>query len=384
MSNWKPDIPYNDLPPLPPKQDIESKTILKRCITARASLARLKQAAELIPNQAMLINTLPVMEARASSEIENIVTTTDKLFQSLQMDTERQDPATKEALQYRTALFAGYESLTSRPLCTQTAIMVCNAIKHPYEMAIRKTGGTALKGGNSGNVVYTPPEGEETIRGKLANWERFIHESGDLDPLIIMAAAHYQFEAIHPFTDGNGRTGRILNSLLLIEKGLLDLPILYLSRYIIENRADYYRLLLGVTERQDWESWIIYILDGVADTADWTVSKIDAIRRLFEQTRQHIRTHAQGIYTHELVNLLFEQPYTRIANLEAAGIAKRQTASKYLKELSDIGVLQEIVIGRDKLFIHPRLMELLRGEGNSFTSFQSPLPPHMTNTKQGF
>ncbi|HEZ6367470.1 TPA: Fic family protein [Neisseria meningitidis] len=371
MSNWKPDIPYNDLPPLPPKQDIESKTILKRCIAARASLARLKQAAELIPNQAMLINTLPVMEARASSEIENIVTTTDKLFQSLQMDTERQDPATKETLQYRTALFAGYESLTSRPLCTQTAIMVCNAIKHPYEMAIRKTGGTALKGGNSGNVVYTPPEGEETIRGKLANWERFIHESGDLDPLIIMAAAHYQFEAIHPFTDGNGRTGRILNSLLLIEKGLLDLPILYLSRYIIENRADYYRLLLGVTERQDWESWIIYILDGVADTADWTVSKIDAIRRLFEQTRQHIRTHAQGIYTHELVNLLFEQPYTRIANLEAAGIAKRQTASKYLKELSDIGVLQEIVIGRDKLFIHPRLMELLRGEGNSFTSFQS-------------
>ncbi|HFC6107844.1 TPA: protein adenylyltransferase Fic [Neisseria meningitidis] len=371
MSNWKPDIPYNDLPPLPPKQDIESKTILKRCIAARASLARLKQAAELIPNQAMLINTLPVMEARASSEIENIVTTTDKLFQSLQMDTERQDPATKEALQYRTALFAGYESLTSRPLCTQTAIMVCNAIKHPYEMAIRKTGGTALKGGNSGNVVYTPPEGEETIRGKLANWERFIHESGDLDPLIIMAAAHYQFEAIHPFTDGNGRTGRILNSLLLIEKGLLDLPILYLSRYIIENRADYYRLLLGVTERQDWESWIIYILDGVADTADWTVAKIDAIRRLFEQTRQHIRTHAQGIYTHELVNLLFEQPYTRIANLEAAGIAKRQTASKYLKELSDIGVLQEIVIGRDKLFIHPRLMELLRGEGNSFTSFQS-------------
>ncbi|MBG8640922.1 Fic family protein [Neisseria meningitidis] len=371
MSNWKPDIPYNDLPPLPPKQDIESKTILKRCIAARASLARLKQAAELIPNQAMLINTLPVMEARASSEIENIVTTTDKLFQSLQMDTERQDPATKEALQYRTALFAGYESLTSRPLCTQTAIMVCNAIKHPYEMAIRKTGGTALKGGNSGNVVYTPPEGEETIRGKLANWERFIHESGDLDPLIIMAAAHYQFEAIHPFTDGNGRAGRILNSLLLIEKGLLDLPILYLSRYIIENRADYYRLLLGVTERQDWESWIIYILDGVADTADWTVSKIDAIRRLFEQTRQHIRTHAQGIYTHELVNLLFEQPYTRIANLEAAGIAKRQTASKYLKELSDIGVLQEIVIGRDKLFIHPRLMELLRGEGNSFTSFQS-------------
>lgn len=369
MTSWQPEIPYNNLPLLPPKQDIESKVILKRCIAARAALARLKQAAELIPNQSMLINTLPVMEARASSEIENIVTTTDKLFQSLQMDSEPNDPAIKEALQYRTALFAGFESLKNRPLCTQTAIMVCNAIKQPHEMTIRKTGGTALRGGVSGKVIYTPPEGESVIRDKLGNWERFIHASEDLDPLIIMAAAHYQFEAIHPFTDGNGRTGRILNSLLLIDKGLLDLPILYLSRYIIENRADYYDLLLRVTEQQDWESWIIYILDGVTDTANWTVNKIDAIRCLFEQTRKYIQEKAPAIYTHELVNLLFEQPYTRIIKLEEAGIAKRQTASKYLKELADIGVLQEIIIGRDKLFIHPRLMELLRGESNQFTDF---------------
>lgn len=369
MSRWQPKTPYNNLPLLPPSQDIESKTILKHCIAARAALARLNQAAELIPNQSMLINTLPVMEARASSEIENIVTTTDKLFQSLQMDSEASDPATKEALQYRTALFAGFESLKHRPLCTQTAVMVCNAIKRPHEMHIRKVGGTALKSGMSGDVIYTPPEGEQIIRDKLANWERFIHESEDLDPVIIMAVAHYQFEAIHPFTDGNGRTGRILNSLLLIEKGLLDLPILYLSRYIIENRAAYYRLLLRVTERQDWESWIIYILDGVTETADWTIAKINAIRVLFEQTRQYIQDKASTIYTHELVDLLFEQPYTRIANLEEAGIAKRQTASKYLKELVHIGVLQEITIGRDKLFIHPRLMELLRGEGEHFTSF---------------
>lgn len=184
-----------------------------------------------------------------------------------------------------------------------------------------------------------------------------------------MAIAHYQFEAIHPFTDGNGRTGRILNSLLLINKGLLTLPILYLSRYIIENKADYYKLLLRVTSEQDWESWIIYILKGVQETADWTVNKINAIRQLFEDTRQYMQQYAPHIYTHELLNLLFEQPYTRITNLENAGIAKRQTASKYLKELSDLGVLNEVQIGRDKLFINLRLMNLLRGNENTFEPF---------------
>ena len=255
------------------------------------------------------------------------------------------------------------------PICTQTAVLVCNAIKQPYEMTIRQTTGTALKGGKTGKTIYTPPEGESIIRDKLANWEKFIHESDDLDPLIIMAIAHYQFEAIHPFTDGNGRTGRILNSLLLIDKGLLSLPILYLSRYIIENKSDYYKLLLRVTSEQDWESWIIYILKGVQETADWTVNKINAIRQLFEYTRQYMQQYAPHIYTHELLNLLFEQPYTRITNLENAGIAKRQTASKYLKELSDLGVLNEVQIGRDKLFINLRLMNLLRGNENTFEPF---------------
>ena len=371
MTQWQAHLPYNDLPNLPPQQDIETKNILKHCIAARAALAQLKQAVELIPNQSMLINTLPIMEARASSEIENIVTTTDKLFQSLQLDNDNTDidPATKEALQYRNALFQGFQSLARLPICTQTAVLVCNAIKQPYEMTIRQTTGTALKGGKTGKTIYTPPEGESIIRDKLANWEKFIHESDDLDPLIIMAIAHYQFEAIHPFTDGNGRTGRILNSLLLINKGLLTLPILYLSRYIIENKADYYKLLLRVTSEQDWESWIIYILKGVQETADWTVNKINAIRQLFEYTRQYMQQYAPHIYTHELLNLLFEQPYTRITNLENAGIAKRQTASKYLKELSDLGVLNEVQIGRDKLFINLRLMNLLRGNENTFEPF---------------
>lgn len=369
MAQWQAHIPYNDLPNLPPKQDIETKAILKHCIAARAALAQLKQAAELIPNQSMLINTLPIMEARASSEIENIVTTTDKLFQSLQLDSDNIDPATKEALQYRNAIFQGFQSLADFPLCTKTAILVCNAIKQPHEMTIRRISGTALKNGVTGKTIYTPPESESVIRDKLANWEKFIHESDDLDPLIIMAIAHYQFEAIHPFTDGNGRTGRVLNGLLLIDKGLLSLPILYLSCYIIENKADYYQFLLRVTSEQDWESWIIYILKGVRETADWTVSKINAIRQLFEQTRQYVQQHAPHIYTHELLNLLFEQPYTRIANLESAGIAKRQTSSKYLKELNDLGVLNEIQIGRDKLFINPRLMSLLRGNDNDFAPF---------------
>lgn len=369
MTNWNPKLPYNQLPALPPPQELETRAILKQTIRARAALAELKQAAELIPNQTMLINTLPVMEARASSEIENIVTTTDKLFQSLQLENEEQDPATKEALQYRTALFSGFQSLEKIPLCTQTAVLVCSEIKG-REMDIRKVTGTALRNGVNGTVIYTPPEGEALIRDKLANWEKFIHYSDDLDPLIILAVAHYQFEAIHPFTDGNGRTGRVLNSLLLIEKGLLTLPILYLSRYIIANKADYYRLLLDVTAKENWEDWVLYMLKGIEETAIWTVAKIEAIKSLAVETRNYIQRRLPQIYSHELVELLFEQPYTRIVNLEKAGIAKRQTASKYLKELCEIGVLQEISVGRDKLFIHPKLMELLRGDNNLFLAYE--------------
>lgn len=368
MTNWDPEIAYNALPELPPLQELETKEILKQTILARAALAELKQAAELIPNQAMLINTIPIMEARASSEIENIMTTIDKLFQSLQIESNSVDPATKEALQYRTALFAGYNDLERLPLCTKTAVLVCSEIKG-REMDIRKVSGTAIRNGITGETIYTPPVGEQLIRDKLANWERFIHQNEELDPLIILAVAHYQFEAIHPFTDGNGRTGRILNSLFLIDKGLLSLPILYLSRYIIKNKNDYYRLLLSVTAEQNWQDWIIYILKGIEDTASWTVKKIEAIRSLLEETKDYMQDKLPQIYQRELVDLLFEQPYTRIQNLENAGIAKRQTASKYLKELCDIGILEEVPIGRDKLFIHVKLMELLRGESNRYTSY---------------
>ena len=220
--HWQPDRPWNDLPRLPPKADLETKAVLKQCVKSRAALAELKQAAVLIPNPAMLINTLPLLEARASSEIENIVTTADKLFQHLQGDASA-DPATKEALRYRRALLQGVHELKGRPLVTRTAETICTRIKG-FDMTVRKISGTALTNASTRAVIYTPPEGEKRIRDLLANWERFLHEDEALDPLIRMAVAHYQFEAIHPFTDGNGRTGRVLNSLFLVEKGLLTLP----------------------------------------------------------------------------------------------------------------------------------------------------------------
>ena len=379
MSTWKAEQAYNHLPLLPPKQDIESKAILRQCIRARAALAELKQAAELIPNQSMLINTLPIMEARASSEIENIVTTTDKLFQYMQTESQSADPATKEAMRYRSALLSGFQLLDKLPLSTKTAKLVCSEIKG-RDMDIRQTSGTALRSNTSGQIIYMPPEGESLIRDKLANWEKFIHETHqDLDPLIVMAVTHYQFEAIHPFSDGNGRTGRILNSLLLIEKGLLGLPILYLSRYIIEHKADYYHLLLAVTSQSAWEEWILYMLEGVEDTAKWTIAKIEAIKKLSAHTKDYIQAALPSIYSHELVTLLFEQPYARILSLEKAGIAKRQTASRYLQALTEIGVLNEIHIGRDKLFIHPKLMDLLSGDNNQFTAYRR-IAYHYANT----
>lgn len=228
MTSWRPDQPYNDLPLLPPAIELETRTVLKQCIAARTALAELKQAAELIPNQGVLINTLPLLEAQASSEIENVVTTTDRLFQ-FQNANEYADPATREALRYSSALLEGFQTLQQHPLNTRIAEQVCTRIKGT-DMQVRRVPGTALANQATGEVIYTPPIGEDLLRTQLANWERYLHEARDVDPLIRMAAGHYQFEAIHPFTDGNGRTGRVLNSLFLIQEDLLTLPILYLSR----------------------------------------------------------------------------------------------------------------------------------------------------------
>ncbi|MCK5477618.1 MAG: Fic family protein [Methylococcales bacterium] len=362
--NWDPQQPYQQLPALPPQQDIESKTILRQCITARSALAELNQAAKIIPNQAILINTLPLLEAKSSSEIENIVTTMDKLFQFAD-DGNVADSATKEALRYRTALYEGYKALEDRPLSTNTAVAICSQIKGT-EMQIRRVSGTALVNAQTKDVIYTPPEGEDLLREKLANWESFIHGEADLEPLVRLAVAHYQFEAIHPFTDGNGRTGRIINTLFLIQEGLLSLPILYLSRYIIQNKQDYYRLLLEVTEYQNWEGWILFILKGIEETAQWTNAKIDSLVQLENHTRDYVQEKLPKIYTRELIEVLFEQPYCRIGNLVAKNVVKRQTASVYLKQLCEISVLVEQEVGREKIFVHPKLMKILTQDSNEF------------------
>jgi Fic family protein len=367
QDKWRPDAPYNDLPLLPPGTDLETKAILKQCIPARAALAELKQAAQRIPNQGMLINTMPLLEAQASSEIENIVTTSDRLFQFRNGD-EQADPATKEALRYSNALLVGYRTMIEHPLNTRTAEWICTIIKG-VDMGVRRIPGTALARA-AGEIVYTPPVGESMLRDLLANWERFLHETKSLDPLIRMAVGHYQFEAIHPFTDGNGRTGRVINSLFLIQENLLTLPILYLSRYIIQNRADYYRLLLKVTREHAWEEWILWLLKGVEETAGWTTAKIEAIRLLSIHTAEYVRRKSHKIYSMELVNLIFDLPYCRIQNLVEAEIAERQAASRYLKQLVKIGVLEEKAVGREKLFIHPKLLQLLTHDSNSFENYK--------------
>lgn len=365
--DWHPHLPHNSLPLLPPATELESKQVLKACTLARVALAELKQAAELIPNQTMLINTIPLLEAKDSSEIENIVTTTDRLFQHAHNEVHA-DPATKEALRYRTALHRGFKSLAEKPLCTSTAVAVCQFLKGA-ETDIRRTSGTQLANDKTGAVIYTPPQSETLIRDLLSNWEQFLHNQPDLDPLVRMAVAHYQFEAIHPFADGNGRTGRVLNILYLIQEKLLNLPILYLSRYIIQHKADYYRLLLEVTSLGHWEDWVMFMLRAVEETAQWTSAKIAAIKALAEHTVQYVKQQRPKIYSRELVDTIFEQPYCRIANLVDNGVAQRQSASKYLHELVQLGVLREVMMGKEKLFVHPKLMLLLSGDSNDLQPY---------------
>ena len=236
-------------------------------------------------------------------------------------------------------------------------------------MDIRRVPGTTIANTVNQEIIYTPPVGADAIRKLLTNWEHFIHYSHELDPLIVMAVAHYQFEAIHPFLDGNGRTGRILNILLLIEKELLTLPILYLSYYIVRHKNDYYRLLNGVTREQQWQDWILYMLAAVQQTAEWATRKISAVRGLVEDTSAFVRERLPKIYSHELIQVIFEQPYCRIQNLVDSQVAKRQTASVYLKQLAEIGVLNEVQVGKEKLFVHPKLIQLMTTDNDGVTEY---------------
>jgi Fic family protein len=333
-------------------------------------LAELRLAGHLIPDQSVLVHAIPNLEARDSSAVENIVTTNDALFREASLGDHEATPATKEAARYRNALYAAIEAIETRPLSTRIAVEVCRAITG-IDLDVRRTPGTTLANSHTGEVIYTPPEGEARLRELLANWERFAHESPDLDPLVRMAVLHYQFEAIHPFPDGNGRTGRILNILGLMQEGLLDLPTLYLSRYILKTRGEYYRRLGEVTFRQQWEPWVLYILGGVEQTSVWTTQKIRAIRALMDETTRYVRAAAPKL-PHAVIEQIFTQPYCRIGNLVDARIAARHTASAYLKELVSLGILEEEKVGRDKIFLHRKYIDVLFGDEHTFQPYQRP------------
>ena len=359
MKKFNPEIPFNKLPLLPPDINLETPKILKACIEANKELAKLKIAEKLIPNQTVLINSIPLLESQASSAIENIVTTTDELFEHAQDPSLSMSSATKETLQYRQALYKGYMSLKKRPLSITVICNICSTIRL-IETNIRKLQGTALLNDSTGKKIYTPPDGEDKIRELLTNWQNYLHQDDGIDPLIKLAVQHYQFEAIHPFSDGNGRTGRIINLLYLIQCGLLDTPILYLSGYIIQNKTEYYRKLLKVTTDGSWIDWVLYFLDGVFETSKWTMCKILSIQELMKKSTTLIKSKASPVYSKELVELLFIQPYIRIQNLvDFLGIG-RDTSSKHLKVLCHIGFLKELKKGRNKLFINHRFLNLLK------------------------
>jgi Fic family protein len=376
-SGWPPSRdptkPFNDLPRLPPAAELDSKQILKASMPARIAVAELRLAGRDIPDQSVLVNTIPLLEAKDSSEIENIVTTNDALFREASHADDGDDPAAKEALRYRAAIYMGAESLKSRPLTARTAIEVCSHIKG-VDLDVRATPGTTLRNSFTGEVIYTPPEGADKLRELLANWEQFANATDDIDPLVRMAVLHYQFEAIHPFIDGNGRTGRILNILVLIQAGLLDIPTLYLSRHIVRTKGQYYTLLQGVTQRGEWEPWVLYMLTAVETTAKWTNARISAIRDLMAETATYVSINASSIYSWELIQTIFAQPYTRIGHLVDRGVAKRVAASRYLKQLAAIGVLEEEKVGRDKLFIHRKYMKLLGSDDHGFERYPGALP----------
>ncbi len=355
--SWTATRPYNELPDLPPPTDIETKAVLKATVEARVALAALDQAARRITNPTVLINSIPLLEAQASSEIENIVTTTDDLFKYAQDEASATNPATKETLSYRAALFAGVGLIRSRPLSVTIATEVCTIVKN-REMGVRQLPGTFIGNPTTHAAIYTPPVGESAIRDKLSNWERFIHSSPGLDPLVVMALAHYQFEAIHPFEDGNGRTGRILNVLLLMSVGLISEPILYLSRFIIQNKDEYYRLLLAVTRDHAWEEWTIFMLEGIRQTALSTVAKIDQIQDLQDEMLILVRV-ATGSANADLLAVLFEQPYCRISNVVQRCGVSRPTATKWLNDLVRTHALTDLRAGRERLFINTRFFDVL-------------------------
>ena len=356
------DKPYNDLPLLPPDVEIESAPILKKAIKANKALARLTGSAGRLPNESVLISSILLQESKMSSEIENIVTTNDDLYKAISLDAFAGNSPTKEVLHYNEALWYGTSEIKAKGfLSTNLFIRLCQIIKK-NQTGIRKQTGTQIKNATTGNTVYTPPEGEEVIQSLLKNLEDFLNDdSDDIDPLIKMAIAHYQFEAIHPFNDGNGRTGRIINILYLLSQDLLQLPLLYLSSYIIHHKEGYYSGLRAVNEKGAWIEWIMYMLTAVEETALLTQRRIEEILLAMEQTGEELKKKLPEIYSKELLELIFSQPYCKRKFLVDAGHVGLKTAGQYLMKLEEAGFLQSVRAGKEKLYINERLYKLLQG-----------------------
>lgn len=348
--------------PIANETSLESVQLLKKVASAHRYLAELKGVAQTILNEGILISTLILQEAKDSSAIENIFTTHDQLFQAGVLQGQNINQAAKEVENYRAALWEGYRQTKTTGLIRFKDILRIQATIEPNKSGIRKLPGTVIGNSRTGQVIYTPPQHPGEIEDLLANLVAYINDDplSELDPLIKMAIIHHQFESIHPFYDGNGRAGRILNILYLVKNGLLDLPILYLSRYIVRSKDEYYRLLQSVRDQNNWQDWVAYIIEGVEITARESIEFVNQIRQLIMQTKQSMRSELPKIYSQELLNNLFFHPYTKVQFLiDQLGIS-RITASKYLKELTEHGFVSKHKVGRTNFYVNEPLVELIR------------------------
>jgi Fic family protein len=346
--------------PLPLDWDVETKTVLKSLPSAHAALAELKGIASTMPNQSILINTLGLQEAKDSSAIENIITTHDDLYKSeLNLDSYKSLNA-KEVQNYIAATKTGFDLISKTGLITNRSVLKIQEVLEGNKAGFRKLPGTALKNASTGEIIYTPPQDPEEIKDLMTNLEKFINdkESSDFDPLVKMAIIHYQFESIHPFYDGNGRTGRIINILYLIQEKLQDLPILYLSSYIIKNKSDYYRLLQEVRTKNNWEEWLLFMIKAVDQTSRETIDLIIKIRELMMKYKRTLRDNYK-FYSQDLLNNLFKHPYTKIEFIQRDLIVSRITAANYLNQLADDKLLTKKKLGTANYYINDPLFKLL-------------------------
>ncbi|MCH1429128.1 MAG: Fic family protein [Chlamydiales bacterium] len=351
---------YN-IPMLPLSIDLETRVVLKKLAMAYKALAELKGIAGIIPNQSILIDTLSLQEAKDSSAIENIITTHDELYKSDANSKIYASAAAKEVYNYAIALRNGYEAVKRHGLLTNNYILEIQARIEENDAGFRKVPGTELKNEQSGEVVYTPPQEEKQIISLMDNLEKFINNDSlsDIDTLVKMAIIHHQFESIHPFYDGNGRTGRIINVLYLVKNSLLDSPILYLSRYINHNKSEYYRLIQAVRDHNAWEEWILFMLDAIEQTSRQTVKLVRGIRDLMREFKVRLRNELPRIYSQDLLNNLFRHPYTKIEYVENDIQVHRNTARKYLDDLAEIKLLEKHKVGKENFYLNQPLFSLL-------------------------